>query len=253
MLFQGLKGCFSPLISTSLLSSWVKNGGSIMQSEREFYDTSYFFCAEMDDPWVKKLSEKSVTVLHASWVSCCVVKQSTVPISRFVLDVSSSKESKAPSSPSASATRSELHESFRPLKRQFHEMHSPTNQDDIGYSPARIRPAKRQRMRSSSVNDLRRSFVRPSVKIVTAKPFAASPSQTSSISIQDQTQKRNSCQESANSNSSTLNSPSRTCLPFPTIPFESFPRFDLRHALSLNQPPLRQKNHTPLRIRFVVQ
>ncbi|KAJ3790282.1 hypothetical protein GGU10DRAFT_340990 [Lentinula aff. detonsa] len=57
-----------------------------MQSEREFYDTSCFFCAEMDDPWVKKLSEKSVTVLHASWVSCCVVKQFPVPISRFVLD-----------------------------------------------------------------------------------------------------------------------------------------------------------------------
>ncbi|KAJ3990495.1 hypothetical protein F5890DRAFT_14150 [Lentinula detonsa] len=129
-------------------------------------------------------------------------------------------------------------------------MHSPTNQDDVGYSPARIRPAKRQRMRSSSVNDLSRSFVRPSVKIVTSKLFAASPSQTSSISIQDQTRKRNSFQESANSNSSTLNSPSRTCLPFAIIPFESFPRFDLRHALSLNQPPLRQKNRTPLRIRL---
>ncbi|KAJ4001321.1 hypothetical protein F5050DRAFT_45724 [Lentinula boryana] len=129
-------------------------------------------------------------------------------------------------------------------------MYSPTNQDDVGYSPARIRPAKRQRMRSSGVNDSRRSFVRPSVKIVTSKPFAASPTQTSSISRQDQTRKRNSFRESANSNSSTLDSLSHTCLPFPTIPLESFPRFDLRHALSLSHPSLQQKNRTPLRIRL---
>ncbi|KAJ3762138.1 hypothetical protein EV360DRAFT_67276 [Lentinula raphanica] len=86
MLFEGLKGCFSPLVSASILSSWVNNGGSIMQSEQEFYITSCFLCAKTDDPWVKKLSDKSVTVLHASWVSRCVEKQRLVAISRFVLD-----------------------------------------------------------------------------------------------------------------------------------------------------------------------
>ncbi|KAJ3718243.1 hypothetical protein C8R42DRAFT_711266 [Lentinula raphanica] len=86
MLFKGLKGCFSPLVSASILSSWVNNGGSIMQSEQEFYTTSCFFCAKTDDPWVKKLSDKSVTVLHASWVSRCVERQRLIAISRFVLD-----------------------------------------------------------------------------------------------------------------------------------------------------------------------
>ncbi|KAJ4476771.1 hypothetical protein J3R30DRAFT_337904 [Lentinula aciculospora] len=75
MLFKDLKGCFSPLISASVLSCWVQNGGAIMQYEPEFFHTSCFFCAGMDDPWVKQLSEKSVTVLHASWVSRCVEKQ----------------------------------------------------------------------------------------------------------------------------------------------------------------------------------
>ncbi|KAJ3775095.1 hypothetical protein FB446DRAFT_726345 [Lentinula raphanica] len=104
MLFKGLKGCFSPLVSASILCSWVNNGGSIMQSEQEFYTTSCFFCAKTDDPWVKKLSDKSVTVLHASWVSRCVEKQrpsctSIYPISIYIYGKRSYPEpSKQPNS-----------------------------------------------------------------------------------------------------------------------------------------------------------
>ncbi|KAJ3907816.1 hypothetical protein F5879DRAFT_939855 [Lentinula edodes] len=265
MLFTGLKGCFSPLISASILSDWVRNGGSIMRSEREFHHTSCFFCAGMDDPWVKGLSEKSVTVLHASWVSRCVEKQFSVPISLFVLDDyfnsnqigrpstsnlhHSSSWTDASSSHSASTT-SEPSEPVLPLKRRFHDMNSPSQEND--YSPARTRPKKRQRiLHTSDVNDPDNHFAEfPTVLIRNLKPFDNSVSKNHFLPSQDPIHKRDASQHSVSSDLSCSSLPSRACLSSPSVTIQSFPRIDLRRTLSLNRDsPLKLKILTPLLIR----
>ncbi|KAJ3963578.1 hypothetical protein EV361DRAFT_943515 [Lentinula raphanica] len=235
-----------------------------MQSEQEFYITSCFLCAKTDDPWVKKLSDKSVTVLHASWVSRCVEKQRLVAISRFVLDEyfvpiqedlparpsiryrSTYTESEVTPSPPSSPTHEE-NEPVLPLKRQFHQMDSPTTRTNDQYSPARTRPTKRQRVRSPSVTDSDPDTVKSLVQIIAPKPYPVLHSQLQVVQNQRQTRDQDAFFNSPSSGSSCVSSPSRACLPLPRV---TFPRLDLRQMMSLNHPLPQHKNHVPLRIRL---
>ncbi|KAJ4489490.1 hypothetical protein C8J55DRAFT_301285 [Lentinula edodes] len=203
-------------------------------------------------------------VLHASWVSRCVEKQFSMPISLFVLDDyfnsnqiglpstsnlhHSSSWTDASSNHSASTTPEPSEPVPIPFKRRFHDMNSPSQEND--YSPARTRPKKRQRIHTSDVNDPDNDFTEFPVSIRNLKPLAESVSKNHFLPSQDPLCKRDASQQSASSDLSCSSLPSRACLSLPSVTIQSFPRIDLRRTLSLNHhSPLKLKNLTPLRIR----
>ncbi|KAF5382990.1 hypothetical protein D9757_006342 [Collybiopsis confluens] len=160
---------FSPSVSASLRSFWAQHGGQTTVSEREFHRTSCFFCDGMDDSWVKRLSENSVTVLHASWIAHCVDNQDLMPISRFVLDGSMKAKSPEYFNQSRIQSNDQPITQFNPLpttqygenqapagvaatihyvshlKRPFFALDSPHPDNDT-------RPLKRQRMTQTTSN-----------------------------------------------------------------------------------------------------
>ncbi|KAE9410854.1 hypothetical protein BT96DRAFT_1011577 [Gymnopus androsaceus JB14] len=255
MLFNGLKACFSPLVEGSLRCIWVRHGGTFMQSEQEFYQTSCFFCVGMDDPWVRKLSEKSVTVLHASWISRCVQEKSSIPVSRFVLDdyfnpiqielfarpprsnlrsLSSSTVDKASA---ASPSPRTINETVSRLKRPFSDMNSPNQ--DVDYSPGRIPPIKRQRIVTfSSPTRIPKSF------------HITSP--TSKTNVESIQNRMDVSQRYESSASSCSNSPLNKCSPFPSM-LQPFPLIDLGRVISLTRRSSkrnsRPRSKFPLNIR----
>lgn len=165
----------------------------------------------------------------------------------------SSSWTDASSSHSASTT-SEPSEPVLPLKRRFHDMNSPSQEND--YSPARTRPKKRQRiLHTSDVNDPDNHFAEfPTVLIRNLKPFDNSVSKNHFLpsQSQDPIHKRDASQHSASSDLSCSSLPSRACLSSPSVTIQSFPRIDLRRTLSLNRDsPLKLKILTPLLIRWV--
>ncbi|KAJ3815055.1 hypothetical protein F5876DRAFT_72433 [Lentinula aff. lateritia] len=188
-----------------------------------------------------------------------------MPISLFVLDdYFNSNQIGLPStsnlhrssswtdaSPSHSAsTTPEPSDPVLPLKRRFHDMNSPNQEND--YSPARTRPKKRQRIQhTADVNDLDNDFAEFSmVSIRNLKPLANSVSKNHFSPSQDLIRKRNASQHSTSSDLSCSSLSSRACLSFPSVAIQSFPRIDLRRTLSLNHyGPLKPKILTPLLIR----
>lgn len=163
----------------------------------------------------------------------------------------SSSWTDASSSHSASTTL-EPSEPVLPLKRRFHDMNSPNQEND--YSPARTRPKKRQRiLHTSDVNDPDNDFAElPTVSIRNLRPLANSVSKNHFLPSQDPIRKRDASQHSTSSDLSCSSLPSRAGLSFPSVTIQSFPRIDLRRTLSLNHHgALKPKIPTPLLIRWV--
>ncbi|KAF9067998.1 hypothetical protein BDP27DRAFT_1327790 [Rhodocollybia butyracea] len=241
MLFKGFKGCFSPKTCARVRSIWVDNGGSIMQSEKEFHQTSCFFCVGTDDPWMKKLSKKNVIVLHVSWVLRCVEGQSLMPVSFFVLDdyfdPTRTIPASPPLTPDSTAEPLPSKQNKNPishLKRTFLDMNS-SNQDE-DYSPKRSRPTKRQRTRFYRDPD-------PDATCQLSSPSPASRPVASSA-IKTNTDLNRICERSA-SKEPAPKAHLTSCYSFPSTS-RSFPFVHL----GLPFPSRILKNSVPLQICY---
>ncbi|KAI0322830.1 hypothetical protein OF83DRAFT_432026 [Amylostereum chailletii] len=85
-LFTG-SACFSPAVHREDLLSWAAWGGTIARSEEERRNAKYYFCSgQVDDPWVKILSDKSLLVFDASWIAQAVKERFCISMSPYVLD-----------------------------------------------------------------------------------------------------------------------------------------------------------------------
>ncbi|KAL0570654.1 hypothetical protein V5O48_011302 [Marasmius crinis-equi] len=86
MLFNKKKACFSPEVPRHFRHAWVENGGSLTHSKQDFFDADYFFCAGMEDAWLKTLHSRNLIVRHAGWIAECVEENFLMPCSKYILD-----------------------------------------------------------------------------------------------------------------------------------------------------------------------
>ncbi|KAF8637490.1 hypothetical protein AX17_002794 [Amanita inopinata Kibby_2008] len=63
-------------------TSTVQNGGTLTNTESDFYKAQFFFCNDSDDPW---LPERLI-IRHPVWITQCVSEEFVVPIAPFTLD-----------------------------------------------------------------------------------------------------------------------------------------------------------------------
>ncbi|KAI8974161.1 hypothetical protein BD414DRAFT_498326 [Trametes punicea] len=84
-LFSG-QAWFSPRVPVSIRKAWIINGGAIAGPRPDATQAMYVFCDGRDDPWFRKLYQRSIAVFHWLWISAVVNARFRVPISAYAID-----------------------------------------------------------------------------------------------------------------------------------------------------------------------
>ncbi|RPD71333.1 hypothetical protein L226DRAFT_468862 [Lentinus tigrinus ALCF2SS1-7] len=87
--------CFSPRVPPTVQREWVQNGGQIASVKHEDAHATHVFCDGSDDPWFCRLVQHSTNsqIFHWSWISAVVRAQFRLPISSYLIDVTTQKVS----------------------------------------------------------------------------------------------------------------------------------------------------------------